>query len=1078
VRCLRESGVLQETRGRFESASEGKGTDVNLFNEKTISKAIAALGSVDSSRQSAFASWAASIASGRIGELKETELHGPFMQKITIEGLGYKGPVGVGHYSVTQEQSIIQGSVDLALGSFGGTDRKVVAPFELKGANTINLDAIMPGRAKSPVDQTWEYATNNSGTKWVILSNYLEIRLYAYSEGRQFYERFDLARMGNAAEFAKAHLLLSAESLLGKRTAELLEDSKRENKDITDRLYSDYKELRNRLIDAISSGVDKVDRLAAISTGQLILDRILFMAFAEDTGLLPPRTIENAYRHSDPYNPRPVWHTFKSLFSAIDGGSARLEIPRYNGGLFLENDSIECPELPDSICEGFKRIAEYDFASEISVTVLGHIFEQSISDVEHLQAVALGQTPPSSKKGSAVSRKKRDGIVYTPDYIARFIVERTLGEHARQKLESLVTLHALKGSTAHDDPIKWKSRSAERAAWTAYRGYLSGLRIVDPSCGSGVFLVKAFDWLKAEIVRLNVKLAELSGSGHVGDLLDPDSEILSNNLFGVDVNEESIEIAKLSLWIKTARRGKVLDSLDNNLKVGDSLIEDSNYAYRRHGFEWRISFKEIFASGGFDIVLGNPPYVRMELLKLMKPWLETRYEVVSDRADLYAYFFKRGIKLLKKGGRMGYISSSSFFKTTSGAPLRDYLRREATLETIIEFGNHQVFEGVTTYPAILTMVAKKPEPDHLLRFFDAGIGGVDSLEQDFVERADTYPQKSLGRGSWELEGTQLALLRDKIMTVGFTLKDLVGAPILGVKTGRDEPFLISQSVAKQIIRKDQKAQSLIYDHLVGDDLERWYHERPDRKAIYIKKGEIDIRDYPSVLDWLIPFRQSLEARATSQRFYEWQQAQSRGKDSFTTPKIIYPLMSQGPKFSLDRSGSLTNQNTFVINSSDMFLLAILNSKVTWFCLSAIADSLRGGVWRLVLKSNFVSQVRIPPAGEKARGELTHLAGSAQDVAQNRYDVQQDVLHRINDLRPVGNSRALTTKLKQWWVLLDFNAFRHEIRKCFSVEIPLKERSEWEHLINESCDQVRSWDAELSRIEAEIDVLVFGLFRAC
>lgn len=252
------------------------------------------------------------------------------------------------------------------------------------------------------------------------------------------------------------------------------------------------------------------------------------------------------------------------------------------------------------------------------------------------------------------------------------------------------TEYAAKGARADDEKIKWKRKGAEKEAWAAYRKRLTSLRIVDLACGSGVFLVIAFDWMKAELERVNGKLAVLQGGR---DLFDPDSEILTNNLFGVDVNSESVEIAKLSLWIKTARRGKVLDSLDGNLRVGDSLIEDSSYAYREHGFVWKKVFPEVFVEGGFDVVLGNPPYVRMELIKPMKPWLEKRYEVVSDRADLYAYFFERGVKVLKPGGRLGYISSATFFKTGSGKPLREFLRKQATIETVVDFGDHQIFEG-------------------------------------------------------------------------------------------------------------------------------------------------------------------------------------------------------------------------------------------------------------------------------------------------------------------------------------------------------------------------------------------------
>ena len=782
---------------------------MSLFNKKTIDRAVARAGAPEPGRLAAFKSWADAIKSGRIAELKETELHGSFMGTIAIAALGYRGPVSDGVYSVTQEKGIIQGAVDLAFGSFGQGERRIIAPFELKGAKTKDLDAIMPGRAKSAVDQAWEYATNNIGTHWVLLSNYLEIRLYSYAEGRQAYETFDLARLHEPAEFARAQLLLSAESLLGGRTAELLEESHRENRDITGRLYSDYKALRESLVGAVRAAQPKLEPLTAIRVAQTILDRVLFVAFAEDQSLLPSRTLEKAYQHRDPYDPQPVWRTFQALFRSIDRGNSRLDIPRYNGGLFAPDPEIDALQLPDGICEGFKTLAEYDFASEVSVTVLGHIFEQSIADVEQLQAAALGEAAETKKASGTSGRRKRDGVVYTPDYIARFIVDRTLGTHARELFAGLLSEHAVKGATPDDDPIKWRSKAAERVAWSAYRERLAGLRIVDPACGSGVFLVMAFDWMRAELTRVNAKLAELSGTGQAGDLFDPDSEILTNNLFGVDVNEESVEIAKLSLWIKTARRGKVLDSLDANLRVGDSLIEDASFAYRKHGFVWRDAFPKVFARGGFDVVLGNPPYVRMELLKPMKPWLEKRYAVVSDRADLYAYFFERGLKLLRPGGRLGYISSATFFKTGSGAPLRDFIRQNATLETVINFGDNQVFEGVTTYPAILTMRAG-PAPDaHPFSFWNVERLPAFGFAKAFDDNAGSFRQDRLGRTGWALEGASEQALRDKIRNGRATLKAVYGSPLYGIKTGLNDAFVIDTPTKERLCREHGSSKKLL-----------------------------------------------------------------------------------------------------------------------------------------------------------------------------------------------------------------------------------------------------------------------------
>jgi hypothetical protein len=529
-----------------------------LFNPKTLSRHIDTKAVIPDLHAEKLGHWAELIQSGRISRIKETALHGDFKSNI-IEGvLGYVSAVHSPEHTVTSEQAILRGSVDLALGKFTSEKFQIVAPLELKGAKTKDLDAIMPGRAKSPVQQAWEYATNAPGVKWVLVSNYVELRLYGFGEGTQAYERFHLGKLIEPAEYSRFILLLSAENLLSGRTLQLISESRKEDKDITDELYRDYKQLRGDLIEAVRVAAPAVDPLDAISSAQKILDRVLFTAFAEDTGLLPKRILERAFENADPFNPRPVWDNFRGLFAAIDKGNARLDVPPYNGGLFAHDPLVDALALPDEVCEGFKTIGDYDFASQVSVTVLGHIFEQSIADVERLQAIARGEEVEVQKASGTTGRRKRDGVVYTPDYIARFIVEQTLGAHLRDIFQQVLVVYAQKGARADDAEIKWKRKSAELEAWEAYRDRLKTLRIVDPACGSGVFLVVAFDFMKAELTRVNDRIADLRG-GTAG-LFDPDSEILTNNLFGVDVNAESVEIAKLSLWVKTARRGKMLDS--------------------------------------------------------------------------------------------------------------------------------------------------------------------------------------------------------------------------------------------------------------------------------------------------------------------------------------------------------------------------------------------------------------------------------------------------------------------------------------------------------------------------------------
>lgn len=606
---------------------------MQLFNQRIVARATAGHCSLPEEMAALLARWASAVRSGAIKSQTEVALHGDFKSQIVEQVLGYRPYGSELGQTVAAEYKMGGGNVDLALGFFGEGEARVVAPFELKGGRTSDLDAPMPGRNKSPVDQAWEYATAVSGVRWVLVTNYLEIRLYSYSQGRGAYERFDLGHIDAPEQYARLLLLLSAQNLLGGRTEDLLAQSRNADREISVQLYSDYRRLREVLIAVVRKVLATGDGIAAITVGQKILDRILFIAFAEDNGLLPARTLEGAFSHRDPYNPRPVWANFKGLFTAIDKGNKDLGIHRYNGGLFEHDPLLDGIELPDEICEAFKKLGEYDFQTEIGVTILGHIFEQSIADLERMMARARGEEEEAPKTAGTSGRRKRDGIVYTPDYIARFITERTLGAHLGEMFRAVMAKHA-KGDPADYDNLQfaqgsergkktWNER--ELAAWTEYRFRLQTLRVVDPACGSGVFLVTAFDYLKAEYDRVNKKMAELRGAP---DLFDPDSEILSQNLYGVDVNEESIEITKLSLWLKTARPGKVLDSLDHTIRVGDSLIEDSSYAYLEHGFNWKTAFPEVFAAGGFDVVLGNPPYVRMELLKAMKPYLQKRFAVV------------------------------------------------------------------------------------------------------------------------------------------------------------------------------------------------------------------------------------------------------------------------------------------------------------------------------------------------------------------------------------------------------------------------------------------------------------------
>jgi hypothetical protein len=213
--------------------------------------------------------------------------------------------------------------------------------------------------------------------------------------------------------------------------------------------------------------------------------------------------------------------------------------------------------------------------------------------------------------------------------VTQYIVETAIGGYLRQQAENI----GLTNDTAEHGAIE---------PWQTYRDRLHQIRVVDPACGSGAFLIAAFDYLRQEFDRVEAKLADL---GIERSQLDIDRHILTQNLFGVDLSPESVEITKLSLWLKTAAPGKRLTDLDSNIKVGNSIVQNRSIDPR--AFDWETVFSHIFAAGGFDVVVGNPPYVRQEFLSPIKPYLQQHYESFDGVADLYTYFYEKGIKLLR-----------------------------------------------------------------------------------------------------------------------------------------------------------------------------------------------------------------------------------------------------------------------------------------------------------------------------------------------------------------------------------------------------------------------------------------------
>lgn len=1035
---------------------------VPLFSSKIIRDALHGYERQTTPEEAAAASdWAARAADPGLVLQNESQLEQEFNRIIVQAVLGYRAP-GPGTPGTMRVKQPIPGGtiVDLALGDFHGDRASVAAPFELKGPK-VALDRIMPGRNKTPVQQAWDYAIDAPGARWVLLSNMREVRLYAFGHGRQDYEAFDLQRLNEPAELRRFQLLLRPESLLAGPTKDLLDRSAAADRDITDALYRDYRLLRDELLTFVASQAGGLEPLKRIELVQRLLDRLLFIAFAEDSLLLPENSLQGAISFRNPYDPQPKWSQVKKLFEWVDKGGP--QITAYNGGLFRAEPELDALSIPDHLVDRFTLLSGYDFRSEVSVTILGHIFEQSITDIEELRAETRGDVAPKAGK------RKREGVVYTPDFITRFIVEQTIGKHLAEIAEGLLPNY---GKLQPSGEVKWR-KGGEGKYWADYLERLVSLRIVDPACGSGAFLVAAFDYLNAEQEKVRGRLLELGANLLALAGITADAAIITGNLFGVDVNAESVELTKLALWLKTAKRNRPLESLDANILHGNSLVADA--AEDAHSFDWHATFPAILDGGphqGFDIVLGNPPYVRMEYLKAVKPYLEKRYRVASDRADLYAYFFELGVDILKVGGRMGYISSSTFFRTGSGAPLREFLSASAAIEAVVDFGDLQVFEGVTTYPAIVTLRKDQLAGEGELAAGDLTYLTVRAMPEDlsktFETEARSMPRARLGKGTWRFESDMLEAIRAKMANGHRTLGEVFGPPLYGIKTGLNDAFVITSTERDALIARDPRSAELLKPFLVGENLKRWHVESDGLWLIYTPKNRIDIDAYPAIRDHLSPWRKRLEARATKQEWWELQQAQANYEPAFNSPKVIYPHFNDRPNFSFDKDLYYSNDKSYIIPNAPTWLVGLLNSRLIWFQLCGMAPAVRGGFREA--RVQFVEKLFVPREDVAAR-DLEEPTNISSVSAAKLYQLKLKTRHRLNDIAPGLSQVAALRK----WHQMTFEELQALLRKRCKVTIPIAERDEWERWFNARRAEASALESRIAEAQAEIDTRVYRLF---
>jgi len=737
------------------------------------------------------------------------------------------------------------------------------------------------------------------------------------------------------------------------------------------------------------------------------IDRIIFLRMCEDRGV---ETYEQL--RVLPNGPR-IYPRLVELFRRAD--------ERYNSGLFhfdYEKGRAEAPDeltpaltIDDKVLKDIIRRLYYpECAYEFSVLpaeILGQVYEQFLGKVIRL---TKGHRAVVEEKPEV---KKAGGVYYTPSYIVDYIVKHTVGKLLEGKTPTEVgpMLDQRKQGRARKRPVHIPNGARKEAAKSHTRARKgaakSPLRILDPACGSGSFLLGAYrylldwhlrwytdndpqEWAKKKNPPIYQSTIENRQSAIATWRLTvaERKRILLNHLYGVDIDPQAVEVTKLSLLLKVLE-GESQQSLDNqlrlfheralpdlghNIKCGNSLIGpdfydnrqlsllDDEERYRINVFDWHAEFPQVFAPSpskgegrgegeqaqpGFDAVIGNPPYIRMEAFKELKQYLRERYSVHDERTDLYTYFIEREHDLLRDGGQFGMIVSNKFLRANYGAKLRQRLSNVATVHRIVDLAGLRVFRGATVRTIVLittkgptttpAIYSPPPEKETLVSLE----ANSRTLEDVADPLAYEVPQRALTADGWSLNRPEYAALVERLRGAGTLLIYIVDGRIcMGIKSGLTAAFVIGTNEKDDIIRTNPEAEDIIRPFLQGRHIRRYQLQPPDEYLLYTYHG-IDMSRYPAVIDHLKPFNKQLENRATKQAWYELQQPQLAYKSFLEQPKIVFPDIATGCRFCLDADGHFGANTVYFLPTDSLFLLGLLNSTLAHFYFAQTCAALEG-----------------------------------------------------------------------------------------------------------------------------------------
>lgn len=1062
-------------------------------------------------KQALVEKWIKIIETGKIAKRKEESIKADFIADIFTGVLGYSASIERNKWQLEKElKTTFDGKKpDISIGYFSQDSSSLLmedvrAVVEIKGPN-VNLDSKQNRKdfKGSPIEQGFNYAYRiGDNCKWVIVTNFLKIRLYRASDINK-YEEFRLSELRNQEALAKFLFFLSSDQLFLETEPSILErlylGREKELKSISNEFYLQYHELREQLFFNLSRQNPKIEWKALFGATQKIIDRIIFICFVKDLKLVSD-VLNEAKRSSETsfdQSRTNFWRQLLMLFDALDKGFSRKNIPPFNGGLFKNDALIQSLEITDEqILEFVDFAMKYNFHSQLDVNILGHIFEQSISDLEQLKENIQTKNPIlagelEKLEVSKLSKRKKDGIYYTPDFITKYIVREAVGGWLDERKQIIIEefgVSELPEATQSDYETIGSNENTTILLlinyYERYRESLQSIKVLDPACGSGAFLTQVFDFLfeqwritEEELIKLQTPfqkrmIQEMDPFGNgLRNEWEIKKNIIVNNLYGVDLNLESVEITKLSLWLKTANRKNSLATLTDNIKQGNSLIDDPKVV-GDDAFNWENEFPDILKNGGFDVVVGNPPYFSLSKSPELTDYFEKgRYETYLRGTDIYVLFYELGINLLQKGGNLSFITSNSWVRSNYGAPMKKFIKSATQPISLLEIEDKQLFEDAVVESNIFVLKKQAYEKPLLVRQLK---NTIEWTEQAFDEFPYELPQDE----NWVFGSETTNRLKEKIEANATLLGELEIEINYGIKTGLNEAFIIDEVTKNKITKADPKSEEIIKPILRGRDISRYQYDFSDLWVIEseFKKADSFQENYQAASKHLSKFKKKLKERGQVKNGqHHWIELDNNPTENylstFSKPKIIWGEISDKPKFTFEKGDYYQEATTFIMTGENLkFILGILNSKLSEWYFHLIGTTTGMGTNRW--KKYKIEQFPIVNALEKEKKSIEALVNKMLKVKSGSSEMRKSYLTILTANFPA--KKPLSNKLKNNLWSMEFVDVLVELEKS-GITIPARKQKEWLELFHEERTKARKLQTEIEKTEKEIDQLVYQLY---